>query len=396
MATATKERKTKRRRGSGEGTIFQRTDGRWCAAIANGCDASGKRRRRWIYRATKGEVTEELTRLQGRKLDGTLGDAGRLSVGKYLDQWLESSAKATVRATTYVSYKGVIENHIKPRIGGLSLAKLAPAHVQAMYATMEDNKKSARLRQLTHAVLRRSLNQAVKWNMVPRNVCNAVYPPRVARKEIRPLTAEQVKLLLKAAAGDESKAVPADPLEALYVLAVTTGLRLGELFGLQWADVDLTAGCLHVRYTLMEVNGKLSLSEPKTARSRRKVELPAFAVEALRGHQRSALAAGGREFATEGHVFRNSRGGPLRRSHFHADSFKPLLKRAKLPAIRFHDLRHTAATLMLAGGEHPKVVQELLGHSQISVTMDTYSHVLPTMQREAIDRLGKLLSASAG
>jgi integrase len=236
---------------------------------------------------------------------------------------------------------------------------------------------------LTHAILRRALQQAVKWGTVPRNVCDAVDPPRVARKEIHALTAEQAKQLLKAAADDR--------LGAMYTLAVSTGLRLGELFGLQWADVDLAAGTgsLMVRHTLMEVNGELSLSEPKTAKSRRKVELSTMAVDALWDHRRKMLAAG---YGCEGFIFRNSTGGPLRRSHFHADNFKPLLKRAGLPDIRFHDLRHTAATLMLSGGEHPKVVQEMLGHSNISMTMDTYSHVLPTMQREAVNRLGKTLS----
>ncbi len=304
-----------------------------------------------------------------------------------MDRWLEDSAKATIRATTHASYEGVIRLHIKPRLGGVALAKLTPAHVQGLYAEMERSKASPRLRQLTHAVLRRALNQAVKWGTVPRNVCDAVDPPRVSRKEIRPLATEQVKTLLKTAADDR--------LGALYTLAVTTGLRLGELFALQWADVDLAAGSgsLMVRHTLMEVNGKLTLSEPKTAKSRRKVELSGMAVDALWDHREKMLAAG---CGSEGHIFRNSTGGPLRRSHFHGNSFKPLLKLAKLPSIRFHDLRHTAATLMLAGGEHPKVVQEMLGHSQISVTMDTYSHVLPTMQRQAVDRLGDLLKVSAG
>ena len=384
--TTTKKRNT-RRRGNGEGSIFLRADGYWVGTINIGYNEAGKRRRKTVYGETKKAVQEAMARLQSRKLDGTLGDAGRLTVGEFLTHWLENSAKPTIRATTHASYQSVIKLHIKPRLGGLALSKLAPAHVQGLYSEMERTGASPRLRQLTHAILRRAVNQAVKWGAIPRNVCDAVDPPRVARKEIHALTAEQAKALLKAAADDR--------LGAIYTLAITTGLRLGELFGLQWADVDLAAGSgsLCVRHTLMEMNGKLSLSEPKTAKSRRKVELSAMAVAALWDHRRKMLAAG---HGFEGHVFRDSRGGPLRRSHFTADTFKPLLKRAGLPDIRFHDLRHTAATLMLSGGEHPKVVQEMLGHSNISMTMDTYSHVLPTMQRAAVDRLGDLLKVSAG
>jgi integrase len=173
-------------------------------------------------------------------------------------------------------------------------------------------------------------------------------------------------------------------------LAVTAGMRLGELFGLQWPDIDLAKATLMVRRTLCELEGELFVSEPKTAKGRRRIDLPKMAVDALWRHKKRMLVEG---FAAVEWVFCNSHGGPLRRSHFHANDFKPLLKRAKLPAIRFHDLRHTSATLLLSAGVHPKIVQERLGHSQISVTLDTYSHVLPTMQVEAASRLDELLLA---
>jgi integrase len=242
-------------------------------------------------------------------------------------------------------------------------------------------KCSARVRQLTHAVLRRALKQAVKWNLVPRNVCDAVDPPRVPKRTITPLTAEQVRKLLKAAKYDR--------FHALYVLAVGSGLRLGELFGLQWQNVDLEAQAITVCHTLLEVKGQLELAEPKTSKSRRRVDLPKTAVDALWKHKKRMLAEG---FAAATWVFCNSQGGPLRKTHFHRNEFKPMLKRAKLPSIRFHDLRHTSATLLLSAGVHPKVVQERLGHSQISITLDTYSHVLPTMQVEAAGKLNRLLS----
>ncbi len=193
------------------------------------------------------------------------------------------------------------------------------------------------------------------------------------------LASGQVVQLLETARGDR--------LEALYVLAVTTGLRQGELLGLQWEDVDLAGAALHVRHTLHELNGRLWIGEPKTRRARRQVDLPSIAVVALQDHRERMLIEG----HSDGLVFCDTQGGPLRKSNLLRRSFLPLLKRAGLPTIRFHDLRHTAATLLLAQGVHPKIVQERLGHSQISLTLDTYSHVLPGMGREAASKLDALL-----
>ena len=181
----------------------------------------------------------------------------------------------------------------------------------------------------------------------------------------------QVVQLLEAAKGDR--------LEALYILAVTTGLRQGELLGLHWDDIDLGGSALRVRHTLHELNGRVWIGEPKTRRARRQVDLPAIAVMALQHHREGMLIEG----RPVGLVFCNNQGGPLRKSNLVRRSFLPLLKRAGLPVIRFHDLRHTAATLLLVQGVHPKIVQERLGHSQISLTLDTYSHILPGMGREA-------------
>lgn len=370
----------KKRRGNGEGAIYQRANGKWCATYSTGYNEEGKRRRRTVYGATREEVRNKLTKLMSSKLDGMLVEVNKLTVGGFLDRWLEDSSRPSVRITTYVSYKGVIKNHIKPRIGGLMLANLTPVHVQGLYGEMERAGASRRLRQLTHAVLRRALKIAVRWSLVPRNVCDAVDPPRVMKFEVCPLTEEQVVQLLATARNER--------LYAIYVTAIGTGMRLGELFGLQWRDVDLRRGRLTICRALIEVNGKILLEEPKTVRSRRCVTLPQIAIDALAEHRQKMADAG---FDQTDWVFCNVRGGPLRRSHFHNYCFKPLLKRAKLPDIRFHDLRHTSATMLLSAGVHPKVVQERLGHSQISITLDTYSHVLPTMQREAAVKLDKMM-----
>ncbi len=371
------------RRGYGEGSIFQRPDGRWCGVLSAGYDANGKRVRRFIYGKTKREAADELSRLQNKKATGTLTAPSRLKVADFLAQWLKDVARTSVRATTFYNYEAIVENHIAPRIGGIGLQKLTPVHVQGMYADMERDKVGPNPRRLAHAVLRRALKQAMKWGLVVRNVCDAVDAPRVPKSDIQPIDQVQVGRLLAAAEGDR--------LEALYWLAIGSGLRLGELFGLQWPDVDLSAGTVSVRRTLTEVDGRLALAEPKSAKSRRMVALPAQVVDALSEHRKRTLAAGfgGCEF-----VFTNQSGGPLRRSHFHKDEFKPLLKRAGLNAIRFHDLRHTHASLLLLQGVHPKVVQERLGHSQIGVTMDVYSHLLPSMQTDAAAKMDAIMVAA--
>ncbi|HKD35551.1 MAG TPA: site-specific integrase, partial [Pirellulales bacterium] len=269
-------------------------------------------------------------------------------------------------------------------IGGLQLARLMAVNIHGMYSAIEKAGKSAETIRLTHSVLHRALKQAVRWRLIPYNMAADVDRPKVVKVDITPLTADQALVLLGAAAKDR--------FEALYVLAVTTGMRLGELFGLQWTDVDLKGRAIMVRHSLQELNGQLTLSEPKTSRGRRRIDLPQLAADALIRHKARMLAEGlaGCEW-----VFCNKAGGPLRRTHFHFGEFKPLLKKAKLPNIRFHDLRHTSATLLLSQGIHPKVVQERLGHSQISVTLDTYSHVLPTMQLEAAGKFDQILRPKA-
>lgn len=370
---------TKSQRGRGEGSIYQRAGGQWCATVSVGYATDGRRKRRTIFGETKQAVQEELARVQMSLLEGVFIEPSKLKVGEYLDRWLEDAAKPTIRETTYVSYKGIVNNHIKPQIGGMVLNKLTPIHVQAMYAALERKGASPRIRQLVHAVLSRALKQAVKWDLVIRNVCLAVDPPRTAKRSVDVLSPEQVTKLLHAAKGHR--------LEAILMVAIGTGMRLGEIFALKWENVDLDRAVLHVRHSLMEVSGKVILSEPKTSRSRRKIDLPASVVEALRVHRRRVEEDG---LGDVGWVFYSTKGTPLRRTHFSAYVFKHWLKAAGI-SIRFHDLRHTSASLLLAAGVHPKVVQERLGHSQIGITLDIYSHVLPTMGLEAAAKLDGVL-----
>lgn len=374
----TKPRSTKRR-GNGEGSIYQRANGRWEAVITIGYNGQGKRVRRTVYGWSKKEVQDKLTELQSKKLDGSLAETGKITVGDFLTRWL-ATAKSSIRATTYASYETTIRLHISPHIGGLPLQKVTPAHVQGLYTELERLGRSCYILRLVHVTLRRAFKLAVKWGITLRNVCDAVTPTRIDRREIAPLTMEQSTTLLHAATDDR--------FHALYALALATGMRLGELLALQWEDVDLKAATISVRRTLVDLKGQVYLAETKTKRSRRSIKLPVEAVEALQEHRKRMMVEG---LAGCTFVFCTPSGGPVRRAAFHKNKFKPLLASAGLPEIRFHDLRHTSATLMLAAGVHPKVMQERLGHSDINITLDIYSHVLPAMQQDAADKLGAML-----
>jgi integrase len=368
------------RRGWGEGSIFQRKDGRWVCSLSLGYDADGKRVRKTVYGKTKAEVQGKLNKLKEDPTTGLSPDMEKLTVAIFLTRWLEDTAKPTVRRTTYACYESTTRLHVVPEIGHLRLSSLTPMHLQNLYARKLDEGLSPRSVQIIHAVLHRALKQAHRWGMASQNTAAAVDRPRAPKKQMHYLTPDEVSRFWQVASNDR--------LSALYVLAVTTGMRQGELLGLQWADVDLTQALLTVRRTLTNINGAISVGEPKSAAGSRHIALSMIAVRALEGH-REKMAAEGLDCSPW--VFCDTAGGPIHRQNLVRRSFKPLLKKAGVCDIRFHDLRHTAATLLLFQGVHPKVVQEILGHSQISVTLDTYSHVLPALHRDAADKLDQLL-----
>jgi integrase len=371
-----------KRRGKKEGGLYRRADGTWCGSFTVGYDEEGRRKRRVVYGKTKTAVQNQLVELQSLSASGGLIDPKRLKVSEYLKHWLEDFARPSVRSSTYASYEIAVRKHIIPYIGYLQLENLQPSHIQQFYRRLEDAKATPRVREYAHVILRRALQQAVRLNLVIRNSCDAVSRPRVPRKSMQCFDSEQAKEFLNAAQGDR--------FYALYVLALLTGLRQGELFGLQWRDFNLSNSTVFVQRTVYELNGKQEIGEPKTEKSRRRIELPDTCVLSLKAHRQKMLA--------EGHhnlwVFCDEKGNPLRRSNFRKRSFLKIFEGIDVPKIRFHDLRHTAATLLLTEGVHPKIVQERLGHSQISMTLDTYSHVLPSMQREASAKLDRLFSSS--
>ena len=372
------------RRGRGEGSIFQRDDGLWVGRISLGYDAQGKRMQKTVYGKTKAEVQEKLEKLKQDPTTGLPQDIEKLTVATYMTRWLEDTARLTIRETTYASYEIIIRLHITPEIGHLRLNKLTPAHLQQLYARKLEE-LSPRTVQIIHAILHRALKQAHRWDMVQQNVAAAVDRPKAPKKETQFLTPEQVEQFWQVAEQDR--------LYALYVLAATTGMRQGELLGLQWPDIDLAQTTLSVKRTLINISGTPTTGEPKSTAGRRAITLPEIAVQALRDHRKRMLAEG---LTASPWVFCDTKGGPIHKQNLVRRSFKPLLKEAELPDIRFHDLRHTAATLLLAKGVHPKVVQERLGHSSVNLTLDTYSHLMPALQRDAADKLDELFGKGKG
>jgi integrase len=292
-----------------------------------------------------------------------------------------------VRLTTYQGYERICRLHITPSLGCIRHKDLTAVHVRGLYRERLKAELAPRMVQLGYVTLHKAFKQAAMDGLILRNVTEAVKAPRPEKKEVRPLSPEQARTLLEVVKGDR--------LEALYVLATTTGMRQGELLGLKWEDIDLEVGTLQVRRTLSTRVGRgFSFSPPKTAKGRRSIKLPELAKSSLRRHRKAQLEermklAG--LWEDNGLVFTTRVGTPVSRQELITRSFKPLLSKAGLPDIRFHDLRHTCATLLLSKGVHAKFVQELLGHATISITLDTYSHVLPGMGDAAAGAMDEAL-----
>jgi integrase len=362
--------KTRARRGRGEGSVsFHTPSGLWRARTP----APG---RKTFYGKTKAEA---LAKLRGHKPAAV--EPSRMTLEEFLRSWLDGAAKLTVGTAALKRYRHCVELRIVPAIGSVPLAKLTAWHVQELYKRMSDEGVSPRCQQMTANVLIPALRHAVALKLMIHNPALDVPRPRCPKKEMKVWNAEQAKAFLAAARSDR--------LHALYVLALSTGMREGELFGLQWGDVDLAAGYLTVQRTLEELSGKLTLKEPKTAAARRRIDLPRVAVDAMIAHRAAMLREGN---AAAPAVFCDRRGGFLRQGNVARRSFVPLSDAAGLPRIRFHDLRHTAATLMLAAGVPAKVVSERLGHASVEITLSVYAHILPTMQAAAVRAIDAALA----
>ncbi|MGI8865136.1 MAG: tyrosine-type recombinase/integrase, partial [Rubrobacteraceae bacterium] len=339
---------------------------------------------------TKEEARKALREARANADAGLVFDAGKMTLSEYLHRWLADSVKDTGRQRTYERYESLVRVHIVPALGRVKLKALTPAHARALYRQKLDSGLSPRTVNYIHVTLHKALSQAVGDGLVQRNAAQ-VKAPRPEKPEIRPLSPEQARKLIKTA--NETGARYA----ALYVLALHTGMREGELLGLQWGDVDLEASeaapTLQVRRTLSETRTGHKFELPKSGRGR-SIKLSRKAVEALRSHrkvQAGERLAAGSLWRDNGLVFPTTTGTTTSGTNLLGRYFRPLLKRADLPPVRLHDLRHTCATILLMAGKHPKYVQELLGHASISITLDTYSHVIEGMDGGLGDAMDEAL-----
>jgi integrase len=369
------------RRGHGEGSIYRRKDGRWAASIT-----LENHRRKTYYGKTRKEVQEKLNAALHEQRQGTLATGKQQTMSHYLKYWLEEVHKPTIRLSSYDKYRKLLDRHILPELGHLQVQKLSAQQVQAFYTRKLEEGLSPSTIHVMHAILHKALGNAVRWGLVSRNVCDIVSPPRQEHHEIRPLTIEQAQQLLEQARGHR--------LEVLLTLAITTGMRRGEIIGLRWSDINFEDQSLYIRRTVDRITryGYVE-SEPKTARSRRRITLPSLVVNALqeqRTRQAKARLKAGKAWHENDLVFSNTHGGFLHPTHMYI-AFQQLLKDAGLPPLRFHDLRHSAATILMAMGTNVKIVQELLGHSTAAFTLNVYGHVFPSLQKEAMEKWDILL-----
>lgn len=396
------------RRGKNEGSIYQREDGRWVSVVSDGYK-NGKRRRKSIYGATRKEVQEELTRALRSQQLGLPVESDRLTVGTWLKQWLKQQEPPATRPKSYEDYETHVRIHLMPAFENKPLTKLQPQDVREFMREKSEAGYGPKSVRHYRATLRAALNVAMGDGLIARNAAALAKPPRLEKPVPQSFTKEEAQRFLALVQGHR--------LEALFSVALALGLREGEALGLRWQDVDLEAAELHVSYALQrikrpgEARGRLELIAPKTDRSRRMIALPEVSVSVLRAHRtRQAVERSlcGEHWQETGMVFTTTTGTMLDprnmlRSFYAIMSTPdptdpepdPKKKHKLLPRLRFHDLRHSAATLLLAQGVDARYIMELLGHSSITLTMNTYAHVLKEMHRETARQTDAVLNPLA-
>lgn len=396
------------KRANGEGTISKRRkDGKtigWKGSVTVGLTSDGRPDRRWISGRTQDEVREKIRALQSQVHTGMLANTGGLTVGDYLTSWVDGKALEGVKPNTVRSYRDTARLCIVPHLGTLPLDKLRPTHVQHLLKSLMDAGKSAQRCQYTLRVLGMALRHAVRLQLLPRNVAEVVKAPRVEHVEMQVWTPGQADTFLKAARPHR--------LYAAFYLALMTGMRRGEVLGLQWKDIDWDRSRLTVRHSLVEVRREpegrilrgrptvsrleVSLQTPKTRGSRRTILLSPGTIAALREHRRQQDAE--RAVAGEawpgspghGHVFATELGTPTDPRNFYRH-FIDLIQGSGVPRLRLHDLRHTAASLMIRQNIPPKTVSERLGHADVAFTLRVYTHLYDEQREEAAFDLADLL-----
>ena len=370
---------------------IQRRGNSYRIAVSAGFDpVTGKRRQIFrTVRGTKREAERELVRLLREADQGTIADSGRLTVAEYLtDQWLPHMAQR-VRPRTHLRYGQLIQQHVVPRIGSLSLRKLRPSHIQSVIDRILADGLAPRTALHAFRVLSEALRQAVRWQLLAVNPATAIQPPRPGRYQVVVPDSQVVGRILELARGTR--------LYVLLVVAAGTGMRRGEVLGLKWSNVDLDARLARVVVSLERAGREMHFAEPKTQRARRTVALPPFVIEDLRRHRREQAERrllAGLAWQDLNLVADRGDGGPIDPDAFSA-AFATLAEKAGCPDVRLHDLRHAYATRLLEANVHPKIVSEALGHSTVGFTLDVYSHVVPSLQEHAARAIEEALGQAA-
>jgi integrase len=358
------------KRGNQEGSIHKRADGRWAGVLHLGY-ANGKRQRKYYYGETRRDVQQRLTAALRDQQQGITPAPERQTVGQFLRRYLETVVSGRA-GNTQRNTRAIVTTHLVPAFGARPLVKLTPAEIQRLYADLQRRGRKASTVRQVHAILRTALGQAVAWGELARNPCDLVRPPRVPQEAKAILDVPQVQRLLTVA--------DADALRALLWVALTTGLREGELLALHWSDLDLERGRLTVQRNLT----RDGLNAPKSASSRRTIRLVAPTVAALRRHRQ--------EYPSAPLVFATPAGDPLDVDWLRRYWWYPLLRRAGLPRVVFHSLRHSAGSFLLALGMPLPQVSRILGHSHVGITARVYAHVLEDGEQAIMDKLGELLA----
>ncbi|KAF0248737.1 MAG: integrase family protein [bacterium] len=378
------------------GQVIRKGERTWLIRMFVGRDPSTGKRKYFNHtiRGTNKDAQRYLNGILREKDLGTFIEPSAMTLGEYFDKWLAVAAKPRLKERSYTDYEDLLRRYVREPLGSKKLSDIRPLDIQKLYTSLQEKGLSARTVKYTHAVLSSALKQAVRWQMLSQNPASLAELPRQERKEMKTLSPEDATKFLQAAKNDK--------WGVLFSLALVTGMRPEEYLGLQWKDVDWQKGVVTVQRALIwrRKGGGWYFGETKTARSRRNIPLPKSTIKDLMHHkskQAEERLKAGSKYQNLDLIFATAEGTPLMRENIFRRHFKPILKAAELPmSIRLYDLRHSCATLLLSANENPKVVSERLGHSTIVLTLDVYSHVLPSMQQAASEKLEQILFSKVG
>ena len=360
----------------------------WTVQVRIGTKSNGKPR--WLTKTFEKQKNAKayLARVIKDRDSGLVVQPSKMPLNEFLDRWLEDAVEPRVRGNTFRSYRWQLKKYVRDELGSYRLCDISPLQIQKLYSKLNREGLSPRVIRYSHSILSNAFGQAVKWRMLASNPCSGAELPRTKHKETRALTVEEMARFVKVLRGTRH--------EVLFLVALTTGMRPSEYLALRWKDVDFDTARIQVRRSLdWRRKGQWEFSEPKTARSRRSIPIPTEVVGRLREHRRvqaEERLKAGPEWADQSLVFCDRKGEPLDRQNLLRRHLRPLLMKADISTdLTLYSLRHSCATLMLAAGVHPKVVSERLGHSSIAITLDVYSHVLPSLQIEATEKMSDLV-----